>query len=82
MSLTLAENPIKRYSIGDRTPGLKTAADGSLTIHIQHESPGKESESNWLPASSGPFYVILRTYGPKQEILSGAYKIPPVQLAK
>ena len=75
-------NPIERYSIGDRTPGFKSAADGSLTIHIQHESPGKTLEPNWLPAPSGPFYVILRTYGPKPELLDGSYKIPPVQLVK
>lgn len=75
-------NPIERYSIGDRTPGFKPAADGSLTIYIQHESPGKALESNWLPAPKGPFYVILRTYGPKPRLLDGSYKIPPVQLAK
>lgn len=75
-------NQIERYSIGDRTPGLKAAADGSLTLYIQHQSPGKEWESNWLPAPELPFYVILRAYGPKDEILSGTYKIPPVQEAK
>jgi hypothetical protein len=75
-------HPINCYSIGDRTPGLKNGADGSLTIHIQRESPGKARESNWLPAPDGPFYVILRTYGPKPELLDGSYKIPPVQMAK
>jgi hypothetical protein len=74
-------NPIERYSIGDRSPGLNTGADGSLTICIQHESPGKELESNWLPAPDAPFYVILRTYGPKPGLLDGSYKIPPIQLA-
>lgn len=47
-TLTLAENPIKRYSIGDRTPGLKFDDDGSLTIYVQKDSPGKDKESNWL----------------------------------
>ena len=75
-------NPIERYSIGDRTPGLKLAEDGSLTIYFQNESPGKERESNWLPAPAGPFYVILRTYGPKPAMLNGSYKIPPVTLVK
>jgi hypothetical protein len=75
-------NPIERYSIGDRTPGFKPAADGSLTIYIQHESPGKALEPNWLPAPSGPFYVILRTYGPKPALLDGSYEIPPVQMVK
>jgi hypothetical protein len=78
----LIHNPIERYSIGDRTAGLKKAADGSLTIHIQHESPGKALESNWLPAPEGPFYMILRTYGPKPALLDGSYKIPAVQMAK
>jgi hypothetical protein len=76
------KNPIERYSIGDRTPGLIKARDGSLTIYIQHESPGKESESNWLPAPGAPFYVILRAYGPKQELLTGTYQIPAIRLAK
>ena len=75
-------NPINRFSIGDRTPGFKPAADGSLTIYLQHDSPGKDLESNWLPAPTGPFYVILRTYGPKPELLDGSYTIPPVQLVK
>jgi hypothetical protein len=76
------KNPIERYSIGDRTPGLIKAPDGSLTIYIQHESPGKESESNWLPAPNAPFYVILRAYGPKQELLTGTYQIPAIHLTK
>ena len=37
-----AHNPIDRYSIGDRTPGFEPAADGSLTIYIQHSSPGQD----------------------------------------
>jgi hypothetical protein len=35
----LVVNPIGRYSIGDRTPGLRRDADGSLTIVIQHDQP-------------------------------------------
>jgi hypothetical protein len=75
----LVENPINRYSIGSATPGLKTAADGSITIYFQAESPGKDKESNWLPAPEGPFWPILRTYGPGQAILDGSWKLPPVK---
>jgi hypothetical protein len=51
----LVENPIKRYSIGSSTPGLRTNDDGSLVIYVGKESPGKAKESNWLPAPDGPF---------------------------
>jgi hypothetical protein len=46
----LVANPIGRYSIGDRTPGLRRDADGSLTSVIQHDQPA--DTSNWLPAPS------------------------------
>ena len=49
----MIENPINRYSIGDRTK-LRYAKDGSLTIYIQHQPPGKKREANWLPAPDGP----------------------------
>ena len=35
----LVANPIGRYSIGDRTPGLNIADDGSLTIFMQRDEP-------------------------------------------
>jgi hypothetical protein len=75
-------NPIERYSIGDRTPGIKVSDDGSLTIYIQHASPGKDLGSNWLPAPNAPFYVILRCYGPSPALLHGIYEIPAIQKAQ
>jgi hypothetical protein len=72
----LVANPISRYSIGDRTPGLHRDADGSLTIVIQHEPPS--DTSNWLPAPAAPFRPILRLYQPRASILNGTYKIPPI----
>jgi len=75
----LVDNPINRYSIGSSTPGLKTAADGSITIYFQAKSPGKDKESNWLPAPEGPFWPILRTYGPGPTILDGSWKLPQVK---
>jgi hypothetical protein len=75
----LVANPIERYSIGDRTPGLKYGADGSLTIHIQHDSPGPEKESNWLPAPDGAFRPALRMYQPRKDVLDGRYILPAIQ---
>jgi hypothetical protein len=72
----LVENPINRYSIGDRTQGLALGADGSLEIYIQHENPGPEKQSNWLPAPEGPFFFVGRFYGPEAEILGGAWSLP------
>jgi hypothetical protein len=75
----LVPNPINRYSIGDRTPGLKADPDGGLTIWLQHDSPGPERESNWLPTPAGPFFFAARFYGPRAEILEQRWKLPPLQ---
>jgi hypothetical protein len=79
-SSLLVANPLNRYLINSpMLPGLKRDADGGLTIHIRHESPGPDGESNWLPAPNGPFTMVLRLYWPKKEALDGHWKIPPVQ---
>ena len=75
----LVANPIDRYSIGDRTPGLRRGADGSLTIVIQHQPP--PDTSNWLPAPAAPFRPLMRLYQPQPAILDGTYKIPPITKA-
>jgi hypothetical protein len=79
--LFMVENPIKRYSIGDRTKGLKVGADGSLTLYIQAESPGPDEESNWLPAPKGDFFLQMRLYEPTEQVLNGSYKLPQVMRA-
>ena len=75
----LVKNPIHRYSVGDRTRGLKYGSDGSLNIYIQHESPGPDKESNWLPAPDTVFRLSLRMYQPRLKVLEGKYTVPPVQ---
>jgi hypothetical protein len=72
----LVENPIDRYSIGSATSGLKTNQDASLIIYVGKESPGKDKESNWLPAPDGPFWTVMRCYGPDDSIINGTYKQP------
>ncbi|HXJ81284.1 MAG TPA: DUF1214 domain-containing protein, partial [Candidatus Methylomirabilis sp.] len=57
-------------------PGLKTNEDGSLVIYVSEKSPGKDKESNWLPAPSGPLWTVLRNYGPAEEVIDGTYKQP------
>jgi len=65
-SQLLIENPINRYLINSpMLPGLKANPDGSLTLHIQKDSPGADKESNWLPAPNGEMYLVMRLYWPK-----------------
>jgi hypothetical protein len=79
----LIENPINRYLINSpMLPDLKKNEDGSLTIYIQKDSPGKEKESNWLPAPDGPIYVAMRLYWPKEEALKGKWKPPALTPVK
>ena len=76
----LVENPIHRYLINSNMlPGLKKNADGGITLHLQHKSPGAELESNWLPAPDGLMGVVLRLYLPKPEVLKGAWTAPPIR---
>lgn len=76
----LVDNPINRYLINaPMLPDLKKNEDGSLTIYIQAESPGKEKESNWLPAPRGPIYVAMRLYAPKPAAVNGTWKPPVVK---
>jgi hypothetical protein len=75
-STTMYVNPTGRTNIGDRTPDLVSNPDGSLTITIAHDEPDRPA--NWLPAPSGPFYLVLRCYGAKEPIVSGEWTPPPV----
>jgi hypothetical protein len=64
----LIKNPIDRYLINSpMIPKMKKNPDGSLTLYIQKDSPGKDRESNWLPAPDGPIYLVMRLYWPKTE---------------
>jgi hypothetical protein len=71
-------NPIHRYAIGDRDK-LKFDDDGSLTIYVQHQSPGKDKESNWLPAPKDGFSLFMRLYWPKKEILESKWNPPEIE---
>lgn len=57
------ENPIDRYSLGSDNK-MQMNKDGTFTMYLQAKSPGTDKESNWLPCPEGPFYLLLRNYGP------------------
>lgn len=75
-----APNERQRYSVGTKnSKSMKLNADGSLTLYVQHDSPGKDKEGNWLPAPKGEFEMTIRTYWPKGEVLDGRWT-PPAAL--
>ena len=76
-------NPLNRYTLSQRDK-LKANSDGSVDLLIQHESPGKDKESNWLPAPKDAFILMMRLYWPKEKppsILDGSWKPPEVKEA-
>jgi hypothetical protein len=76
----LVHNPIDRYSIGDRTPGLIVNDDGSLDLYLQHDEPtDPKAKANWLPTPVGDFRPLVRIYLPETPVLDGTYQLPPIQ---
>lgn len=75
-------NPLNRYSISARQ-NLKPNPDGSVDLYIQHESPGADKESNWLPAPKDKFILMMRLYWPQEtppSIIDGSWNPPPAKL--
>ncbi len=83
VTFLLVANPINRYLINSpMLPALQRDPDGGLTLCIQHESPGRDREANWLPAPNGPFRVQIRLYLPEPEVLEHNWKMPPLERVK
>nr|WP_256731400.1 DUF1214 domain-containing protein [Sphingomonas sp. dw_22] len=76
------ENPIDRYAIGDRTPGLQRGQGGALDILISPDDPGTAQRANWLPAPAAePYGLFFRAYLPRPDLLDGAYTLPRLEKA-
>lgn len=78
------DNRLSKFTVSPRDD-LKFNADGSLDLTIQHESPGKDKESNWLPAPKGKFVLMMRLYWPKEQapsIIDGSWKPPAVKMVE
>src|SRR5262249_54509656 len=57
-------NARNQFAVSSWMP-FKYNSDGSLDLYFQNESPGRDLESNWLPAPKGPFTLT-------QTIIKGA----------
>jgi hypothetical protein len=77
------DNPLNRYTLSSRNK-FKANADGSVDLFIQAESPGKDKESNWLPAPKDEFILMMRLYWPREKppsLIDGSWKVPEVKVA-
>jgi hypothetical protein len=73
----LVEGPAPRHKLGSRD-GWTLAADESLSIYLQRQSPGADKASNWLPAPAGAFTLTMRLHWPGKEVLDGEWTPPPI----
>ncbi len=75
--LFFTDNPIQRYAVGDRTPGLLRQPDGSIELWLQREPPSEPARrANWLPAPPGPTQLTLRAYLPQPALREGRAELP------
>lgn len=72
-------NPARIYSVGDRSPTLKRNRDGAIVVAIQRDRPA-EDDVNWLPIGDKPFFLIMRFYQPRAEVMNGTYVLPDVEV--
>ena len=77
------DNPLDRYLLNSSMmDDFRMSDDGSVVLLIQKDPPGQGWDSNWLPAPDGPFYLVMRLYGPEAVALDGTWTPPPVEPAE
>jgi hypothetical protein len=74
-------NPLGRYSLGTKSPDLKTNDDGSLTLYAGATPSDEDKQSNWLPAPAAPFSLYIRGYWPKADMIDGSWTPPTIAVA-
>ncbi len=75
-------NALNRFSLGTKNKTLQFNPDGSLTLYAGARSPGKDKESNWLPAPNGTFSLYIRAYWAEKALLDGTWLPPKVEKVK
>ena len=79
----LVSNPIDRYLLNTpMEPNWVKDADGGYTFYIQNGSPDEDKKANWLPAPDGPFYMVMRLYGPSVAAQEGEWQAPKPRLVE
>lgn len=74
----LVANSIDRYCLSSRDR-MQVDAEGGLTLVMQPTAPGEQS--NWLPTpASGAFTLVLRLYGPEQQVVEQRWQMPGIEV--
>ena len=63
---------------GSGSQRLRYGDDGSLEISIQNTEP-EPASCNWLRSPPSRFSIVFRGYDPREEIVSGRYRLPVVR---
>jgi len=80
-SESLCANSINRYLVNSlMLASMQRDGDGGLSIYIQHDPPGYDRMSNWLPAPQSAFKLMLRIYAPRPEVAN--WKAPSLDRLK
>ncbi|HEY2487296.1 MAG TPA: DUF1214 domain-containing protein [Candidatus Binataceae bacterium] len=77
-------NPLNRYTLSARN-NLKTKADGSVDLLIQHESPARARNLTGCRRQPTSLFLMLRLYWPSEtplSLLDGSWTIPAVKEAR
>ena len=70
------DRPLLDRRPGRPARGCRRRADDQL----QSERPGGEDDANWLPSpADGEFFVILRMYLPRPEVIDATWECPPIE---
>ena len=75
----LVAHPSGRTTVGSLYDPPIAETDGSVVIEIGPAPSRPERTNNWLPTHDGPFNLNLRCYNPGRDMLSQAYRVPPVR---
>lgn len=70
----LHDAPEGRHSVGSASGGRTEIASGRIVVGRE---PGDGDA--WLPAPLGPFFLVLRIYGPGPAVVAGEWTPPPVR---
>ncbi len=73
-------NGASRYSVGDRSRGLVRDSDGGLSVTLSASADQVGNLPNWLPVpKDAPFYLMLRLYQPRTNVLEGRWLPPAIE---